>query len=248
MAHLRHAFIAAVLACGAGGSAAADVVGLSAMVAAGVAPAAAGAPARPAGAGAPRFHYTNANARMTRNGTRLTTTGSDVVASAFVQAPLEGRTYIEAVIFHGGQHAAGMSLWGGPPAQLRDDAHPGRSHGAAGASAQVVSAWTVVAYANYGLPGDTKLEMGALPGATGQRIVVQMAVDAESRAVWMKLSTARRWAGGGDPATGVGPTFVLEGAGPILVGGNVSSPASHVELLPRARHVGPAPVGFAPFG
>lgn len=195
-----------------------------------------------------RFQHANANARLERDRTRLTTTGPDVVASAFVPTPIAGRAYIEAEIFHGGRHAAGVSLWGESPERLRDDAHPGRSYGAAGASAQVVSAWAMVAYANYGLPGDTKLEMAALSGAPGQRVVVQVAVDAGARAVWMRLAGTRGWAGGGDPATGARPTLVLDGDGPILVGGNVSDPASHLELLAPSRHWGAAPAGFMPFG
>ncbi len=201
-----------------------------------------------ASAGAIRLQHANAHARVTRDGTRLSTTGPDLVAAAFAGRPLRGRAYVEAVLFHGGEHAVGVSLWGERPELLRNDAHPGRSYGAAGASAQAVSAWAVVAYANYGLPGEAKLELADLPGTPGQRIVVQLAVDAESRAVWMKLAGARGWAGGGDPAKGLRPTLVLGGAAPIRVGGNVSSPASYVELQAPARHAGAAPAGFTPFG
>lgn len=248
MTDLRHAFIAAALAFGACATARAGDLAHAATAMAGAAPAAVAGSGRPAPAAALKLHYANANARLGRNGTRLTTTGPDVVASAFASAPVRGRTYVEAAIFHGGQHAAGVSLWGESPDRLRDDAHPGRSYGAGGASAQAVSAWTMVAYANYGLTGDTKVELGTLPGTPGQRIVVQVAIDADSRAVWMKLSTADNWAGGGNPATGARPTLVLDGTGPIRVGGNVSSPASYLELLAPAAHAGPAPAGFTPFG
>lgn len=238
---------AAMVFAASGGAATGNGAQQLAVAATGTTAGAAAGAARPAPKLA-KFHYTNAHARVTRNGTRLTTTAPDVVASGFAQAPLEGRRYVEAAIFHGGRHAAGVSLWGEPPQRLREDAHPGRSYGAGGASAQAVSAWAVVAYANYGLPREVKLEMGALPGRLGQRVLVQMAVDADSRAVWMKLSTARGWAGGGDPETGSRPTLVLGGTAPILVGGNVSDPASHVELLAPAAHAGTAPAGFTPFG
>lgn len=191
------------------------------------------------------FGQGNANAVLTRNRTRLTTTGPDVVATAFAQPAITGRAYVEAVVVHGGAHAAGISLWGGPLETLSDDAHPGRSYGGAGASVQAVSAWSVLAYANYGLPGDTKLEMASLSGASGQRLVVQLAVDAGTRAAWVRLSGDARWAGGGNPATGSRPSFVLAGTGPIHLGGNVSSPASHVELLMPGRHIGKAPAGYA---
>ncbi len=251
MTSLRHACIAACLVLGVwAGSVDARGAAVPGIRAAGVArvSVAPGAGALPAAAGLRGFHYTNANARLDRNRTRLSTTAADVVASGFAQTPLRGRVYVEAAIHHGGQHAAGVSLWGEAPGRLRDDAHPGRSYGSGGASAQAVSAWTVMAYANYGLPGDTKVEMGALPGTPDQRIVIQVAVDADTRAVWMKLLGTGRWAGGGDPATGVRPTFVLGGTGPILVGGNVSNPASHVELLAPAHYTGAVPAGFVPFG
>ena len=243
MVSLRVALIAALslLACSAHGGAAVTPL-------ANASPSGHGVSVPRQGPATIRLQHANANARLTRDGRRLGTTGPDVVATAFADQPLRGRAYVEALLFHGGEHAVGVSLWGERPGQLRDDAHPGRSYGAAGASAQAVSAWTVVAYANYGLPGEMKLEMGRLRGTAGQRIVVQLAVDADTRAVWMKLAGARGWAGGGDPVKGLKPTLVMGGTAPILVGGNVSSPASYLELLAPARHTGAAPAGFTPFG
>ncbi|WP_202842140.1 hypothetical protein [Luteimonas saliphila] len=196
----------------------------------------------------PVFHYTNSNARVTSRGTRLTTTGPDIVAAGFVETPITGRAYIEAVVFHGGQYAAGVSLWGGSPDSLSDAAHPGRAYGGPGASVQAVSAWSVVAYANYGLPLDTKVDVGSLTGAPGQRIVIQLAVDAATRAVWVKLSTARGWVGGGNPATGARPSLFLAGTSPILVGGNASHPGNFVELVAPTHHRGSPPPGYEPFG
>lgn len=194
------------------------------------------------------FHYTNSNAKVTRRGTRLTTTGPDIVATGLVETPITGRAYIEAVVFHGGQHAAGISLWGGPPDSLSDAAHPGRAYGRPGASVQAVSAWSVVAYANYGLPLDTKAAVGSLTGEPRQRVVIQLAVDAATRAVWVKLSTAGGWVGGGNPATGAGPTLVLAGTSPILVGGNASHPGNFVEFVAPENHVGAPPAGYEPLG
>src|SRR5690606_2273100 len=143
------------------------------------------------------FHPTNAKATLTRSGTGLGCSGADAVPTGFLPQPLARRSCAEAGVFPGGRHAAGAARWGAAVATLGPPAHRGRSCGAAGASTQAVSAWTVVAYANYGLPRDTKMEVGSLSGASGQRIVVQMAVDATTRAAWVKLSTAAGWAGGG---------------------------------------------------
>ena len=255
MINLRHVLLAAGILWGGFGSSveAGDVPGPTAAAtrfttatphwSAAAATAATGIPG-----GRLAFHHTNANATLTRSGTRLGSNGADVVATGFLRKPLSGRTYVEAVVFHGGRHAAGVSLWGDAVGKLGDAAHPGRSYCAAGASTQAVSAWTVVAYANYGLPRDTKVEVGPLSGAPGQRIVVQMAVDATTRAAWVKLSTAAGWAGGGNPASGTRPTFILEGTDPILVGGNASDPANFVEILAADQHVGPIPAGFTPYG
>ena len=254
MTSLQRVLIAAgILLGGAGTSAEAGHVGGAAVattrfVAATPHQSAAAARAGTNSGGRLAFHYTNANATLTRNGTRLSSTGADVVATGFARKPVTGRAYVEAVVFHAGRHAAGVSLWGDPVDKLGDGAHPGRAHGAAGASTQAVSAWSVVAYANYGLPRDTKVEVGPLSGAPGQRIVVQMAVDATTRAAWVKLATAPGWTGGGDPAAGTRPTFILEGTGPILVGGNASNPANYVEILAADRQVGPVPAGFTPYG
>ena len=239
MIDLRQAFAAAaILLCGAvtcGGAGASPAIESA-------------PPADTVGSGRLAFQHVNADAVLTRRGTRLSTTAPDVVATGFARAPLKGRAYVEAVVFHGGRHAAGVSLWGDPQQPVRDTAHPGRSYGRAGASVQAVSAWMLMAYANYGLPSDTKMEVTPLSGAPGQRLVVQLAVDAGTRAVWVKLSTAGGWAGGGDPAAGTRPSFVLDGASPILVGGNVSNPANYVEILAADQHVGVAPSGFSPYG
>ena len=223
--------------------AAGDAVARSVASAGGVATA-----AREVVGQARRFHHVNANASLSRDGTRLTTSGDDRVATGLAQAPLRGRAYMEAEIFHGGQYAAGISLWGEPVDALDDAVHPGRSYGRGGASVQAVSAWAVVAYANYGLPGDAVIEMASLSGAPGQRIVVQVAVDAATRSVWVKLATDRGWVGGGDPSAGARPSFVLGGAGPILPGGNVSGPGNHVELRAPAQYLGPVPAGYEPLG
>ncbi|TYT23756.1 hypothetical protein FZO89_16160 [Luteimonas viscosa] len=194
------------------------------------------------------FHYTNPNARLTEGGMRLTSTGPDMVAAGFIETPITGQAYVEAVVFHGGRHAAGISLWGDPPDRLVDDAHPGRAYGRPGASVQAVSAWSVVAYANYGLPLETKAAVGSLTGEPRQRVVIQLAVDAAKRAVWVKLPTGGGWVGGGNPATGESPTLILAGTSPIRVGGNASDPGNFVEFLAPAHHVGSPPSGYGPLG
>lgn len=84
-------------------------------------------------------------------------------------------------------------------------------------------------------------------GAIPTTHVLCIAVDVAARAGWIKRFGDAEWYGGGDPATGTDPSFLIPGAADIypLLTTSAAATGSPVTLQLPADHAGATPGGFS---
>lgn len=195
----------------------------------------------------PKFTTTTANGVISADGRGYTHAGSGAaVANCLTDTPIVGKQYLEIQIHRSTASSVGAQLYGGTSENLPTNVNLGSWYQQPGAAAQMTSGWNLQLYANSSLPGELSRQMAALPGSADQTLYIQFAIDADTREVWVRRS-GDGWDGGGDPATGTSPSFVLAGDAPIYPGANSMHPDNHVRLLTADEQVGEVPAGFSQY-
>src|SRR5690606_23505328 len=107
--------------------------------------------------------------------------------------------------------------------------------------------WSLYLRANYGGTGELyDSGFADLPGTNPVDRVIGFAVDTTTRQVWLRLGTGA-WYGGGDPAAGTSPSFVLQGTDAIYVAVSSNHQNNYTHLQTVAQHVNATPAGFTNF-
>lgn len=193
------------------------------------------------------FAGSTANGIISNGGlsfTRSTTTGTEY-ANCVTDVPVAGKQYVEARIIRASTADTGFGLYADGIALNTAESIGIQRWDTAAAYIGCGSPWSLYLRANYGGIGDLYVGGFAdLPGTSPVNEVVAYAVDSITREVWVKRIGSPGWHGGGDPATGTNPTFVLQGANPIFFGASVNNQNNSVHMLPVAQQTGPTPAGF----
>ena len=156
-------------------------------------------------------------------------------ANCRVQHPVTGKRYFSVgIVFSGtgGVVSVGFADEGAPLTSDNDYVGgPGGSTGAWGPSHRIFKDGVEIGSITYGA-------------------ALEIAVDAGARAAWLRNSGGA-WIGGGDPASGMSPTFTVSGSGPLYFAATVwvftsGNATRGVWLHSDAANVtGTPPAGFA---
>lgn len=184
------------------------------------------------------------------NGRVLTRASGAAVASAFSSTALTGKHYIEMVASRT-TGMAGIALYNGSRTDIDTltSTPPGQWYNEPGMSSSLLG-WSTTTMANTNLPRAGSYNQSHGSAGTEQRHAICVdATDPENVAVWVRTPAlpppgTASWLGGGDPALGTSPSFLMDGEGPTLIGATTES--GSVEWVEPGDQLWGAPAGFTP--
>lgn len=193
---------------------------------------------------------TGANVLLSNNATRHGRTGGgNAYSHTRLTRPVIGKRYLETRLRLGtGNTAAVMNIYGGTQSSYPTSSSLGQWWNEPGVALGTTSIWSAILYSHYGDGGPNTISNGSAYDLGGVNplpltLVARMAIDSATRAVWVAINNFA-WYGGGNPETGVNPSFHMEGTGDIYVGGTANNNNNWVDIIQTDALVYSVPAGF----